>query len=156
MTGYWLGVCTGVGGQSLSGNAWFSLAAVKATSSQLNLWTRVKTSYQWTHRTTASSGNKLILNSNGSQNLLFPGDFSLLAVNWGIYWRRSYWVCGCRFRFQTLSLGSGTWALCLHLVRTMGSTCFLSRLRLFGASPDSCGGERLYWWEGTLTVLTYF
>lgn len=42
MTGHWLGVCTGVGGQSLSGNAWFSLAAVKATNSQLNLWTRVK------------------------------------------------------------------------------------------------------------------
>lgn len=32
--------------------------------------------------------------------------------------------------------------LCLHLVRTMGSCCFLSRLRLLVTSPDC--GEMLY------------
>lgn len=37
--------------------------------------------------------------------------------------------------------------LCLHLVRTMGSTCFLSRLRVLGASPEGWGGEWLYWEE---------
>lgn len=47
-------------------------------------------------------------------------------------------------RAQTFSSGSWTKALCLHLVRTIGSTCFLSKLRLFGASNSSWGGEWLY------------
>lgn len=38
---------------------------------------------------------------------------------------------------QTLSPSSGTKVLCLHLVRTMGSTCRRSKLRVLGASPDS-------------------
>lgn len=45
-------------------------------------------------------------------------------------------VLPAHVRGQTLSPGSGTNVLCLHLVRTMGSTCFRSRLHVFGASPD--------------------
>lgn len=40
-TGYWLGVCTGVDGQSLNGNAWFCASAVKQPSLQLKVWTHV-------------------------------------------------------------------------------------------------------------------
>lgn len=46
-------------------------------------------------------------------------------------------VLSARVRGQTLSPSSGTNVLCLHLVRTMGSTCLRSKLRVFGASPDS-------------------
>lgn len=46
-------------------------------------------------------------------------------------------VLSAHVRGQTLSPSSGTNVLCLHLVRTMGSTCLRSKLRVFGASPDS-------------------